>query len=238
MRHSPRLAAPFLTALIFLLALSACSGGGRHHAAGQGGGDTHAGGGGGARSPSDMFTRALALKSSGDCKKAEAPLKRLAAFGGGFEIAQFHLADCLLTRANKAPGAQRTLLTGQGLHWLELSARSDEPRSQALLVEFHMDVAHETPDVLTAATWSLIFNDNGKRNYIETVVIAPAATARLDAAASDEIWAEAEEAAKLFRPEIQEAKAPDAAYPGAQQSGAKARGGRGRGGKGGGRGRS
>lgn len=236
MRHTLRLAAPSLTALIFLLALSACSGGGRHHAAGRGGGDTHANAGdrGGARSPSDMFTRALALKSSRDCRKAEAPLKRLAAFGGGFEIAQFHLADCLLRRAKKATGAERTLLTGQGLHWLELSARSDEPRSQALLVEFHMDVAHKTPDVLAAATWSLIFNDNGKRNYIETVVIAPAATARLDAAASDEIWAEAEEAARAFRPEIQEAKAPDAAYPGVKQSGTKARGGRGRGGKGGG----
>lgn len=228
MHDRPRLNSSVAITLICLLALSACSsGGGRHHGA-------RGDGGGGARSPSDMFTHALALKSSGNCKGAEAPLKRLAAFGGGFEIAQFHLADCLLRRSKNAGGAERTLLTGQALHWLELSARSDEPRSQALLVAFHMDEAHETPDVLSAATWSLIFNDNGKRNYIETVVIDPAATKRLNTAASDDIWAEAEEAARAFRPEIQEAKAPDAAYPGASGNSKQGRGGRGRGGKGGG----
>lgn len=233
----PRTRPAALTALILLLALSACSsGGGRHHA--RKGQDTHRGadwGGGGAQSPADMFTHALALKSSGDCRGAVVPLKRLAAFGGGFEIAQFHLGDCLLRRAAWTTDAERELLTGQGLHWLKLSARSDEPRSQALLVEFYMDADHERPDVLTAATWFLIFEDNGKRNYIETVAINPAAITRLNALAHDSIWAEAKVAAEAFRPEIQDAKAPDAAYPGTTTSGKQDRKGKGRGGRGGSR---
>lgn len=214
------------SALIMLLTLSACSsGGGRHHAGGRGPGE----GGGGARSPGEMFTLALNLKASGNCRKAEAPLKRLAAFGGGFEIAQFHLADCLLWRAEHASPAEEQLLTSQALHWLELSARSDEPLSQARLVDFHMDESHKTPDVLTSATWFLIFEDNGKRHYVETAAIDPQATRRLHALASDEIWAEAQEAADAFHPEIQDAKVPDGAYPGAQQGQRKGRGGKGRG---------
>ena len=211
-----------LLSLIVLLLTACASDGGRQHAS-KGSGGGRAGGG-------DLYSHAMALKRSGDCEAAERPLARLAAQGGGFEIAQFHLGDCLIHRSTEASGPGHELLVNQGLHWLELAANSGEPKAQARLVETY---AANNGAVVQAATWYLVFQDNPKRTFLEIVEIDPQAKETLFRLATEEDWKMAQVNADAWSKVIQEVKVPPAGFPPDQAS--KPSGGKG-GGRGGGRG--
>lgn len=220
---SARVRLPSCLALLslFLLALTACaSQGGRQHASkGQGGG--RSGGG-------DLYSHAMALKHSGNCEAAERPLARLAAQGGGFEIAQFHLGDCMIRRSAEMRGPERELLVTRGLHWLELAAGSGEPKAQARLVETYVSDG----GVVQAATWYLILRDNPKRTFLETVEVAFESRETLFRLATEEDWVLAQVSADAWTRTIQEVKVPDAGFPPDQaKKRAEGKGG-GRGGKG------
>ena len=76
------------------------------------------------------YVNAVNLKAAGRCERAERTLEVFARQGVGFEVAQFHLGDCLTRRALNADGAERELLMRRGLHWLELAAYSKEAKAQ------------------------------------------------------------------------------------------------------------
>ncbi len=193
----------------------------------------HAGQAGGA----DLYSHAMKLKRSGNCEAAERPLARLAAQGGGFEIAQYHLGDCMAHRSADMAGPERELLMTQGLHWLELAAGSGEPKAQARLVEFYIGDHMGAPAPVQSATWYLIFQDNPKRTFIEIVEVDPGPKDALFRLATEEDWKKAQANANAWSKVIQEVKVPDAGFP-PDQTKKKPRGkgdGKGRG-KGGGHG--
>lgn len=214
---------------LFVLLLTACaSDGGRQHAS-KGSGGGRSGGG-------DLYAHAMTLKHSGDCEAAERPLARLAAQGGGFEIAQFHLGDCLIHRSVETNGPGQELLVNQGLYWLELAANSGEPKSQARLVETYVGDDGDGV-VVQAATWYLVFQDNPKRTFLEIVKIDPHTKETLFRLATEEDWALAQVSANAWVKTIQEVKVPDAGFPSGQAgrpSGKKGGGERGGGRRGGG----
>lgn len=204
-----RLSMSLLVPLACLVILSACaSGGGREHASKGPGGGRSSGPAGG-----DLYSRAMTLKSTGRCEAAEKPLERLARQGGGFEIAQFHLGDCMLMRTSTVEGPQIELLISRSLYWLELAANSGEPKAQARLVEVHVNETLGTLDIVEAATWYLIFQKNSKRTFLEIVEIDPEAEATLHRLATEEDWATAKTKADGWSRVIQEVKVPDAGFP-------------------------
>ncbi len=190
--------------LIVLTGLNACASGGdrRHGMRGSGAGAS-----------GDLYARAMTLKASGRCTAAERPLTRLAKQGGGFEIAQFHLGDCLLLRTGEMQGPEREFLVKQGLYWLELAANSGEPKAQALLVETFVDEASGTLDVAGATAWYLIFQDNSRRTFLEIVEIDPEARKTLFRLATEQDWEAAKVTADAWTRVIQEVKVPDARFP-------------------------
>lgn len=201
-----RLPSSVAVCLIVLTGLNACtSGGDRRHGM--------RGSGGGAMTSGELYSRAMSLKASGRCEAAERPLMHLAKQGGGFEIAQFHLGECMLIRTAQRRGPERELLIKQGLYWLELSANSGEPKAQALLVETLVDEASSTLDIQAAATWYLIFQDNSKRTFLEIVEIDARSTETLFRLATEEDWKHARVKARAWSRILQEVKVPDAGFP-------------------------
>lgn len=220
-----------------LLVLSACSPGSpdrQHGMKGPGGGRS---GGGAAGSPTQLYSRALALKAGGHCDRAEGPLARLAGFGRGYEMAQFHFGDCLILRSERSGDTERGHLVSLGTVWLERAANSRDVDAQGRLVELYIEERFGQLDVIAAATWYLIFQANPARTQFALKEISANSKTRLFALATSEDWAEAKARQNAWSPVVQEAKVPSAGFAPDQAgrgSGSKRDGGRGGGGRRGG----
>ncbi len=167
---------------------------------------------GGARpsSPGDFFySQALALKNDGKCEEAIPVFSKLAEMGYGYEIAQYHLGDCLLTVAGDEEDPSRAAVhEALALHWLLKAGHSNNADAQGLLAALYLDGYVVPEDRVEAAKWYLLY----MRNPIQLKVGAMPLPAGLEVYLLDELrpqeWAKATEEADAWQVVKQEINRP------------------------------
>jgi len=107
-----------------------------------------------------LYLRALELKASGNCEQAIPMFYRLAQRGEGFELAQFHLGECMMRAAEQTP-SDTGFLTG--LVWVRRAAEAGNPQAQATLALFYLGGPEALRDREEAALWFALFERNPAR---------------------------------------------------------------------------
>lgn len=148
--------------IILVIALGACSSGG------NGGGRANVPQGGALMQAlqvmdvsSRAYSQAIQAKANGDCERAVPQLYGLALRGGGFELAQYHLADCLLQAVASTAVSTDYL---EALVWMRRAAEAGSPEAQAALAVEYLDGPADLRDRQQAARWYVLYRDNGAKN--------------------------------------------------------------------------
>lgn len=109
---------------------------------------------------SRLYSQALDLKSDGDCDKAIPLFHRLAMRGQGFELAQYHLADCLLMTA---PSSATDTSWLEALLWMRRAAEAGAPEAQGRLAALYAIGPENARNLVEAAMWYHLFQVNPAR---------------------------------------------------------------------------
>ncbi|WP_281301068.1 MULTISPECIES: hypothetical protein [unclassified Iodidimonas] len=109
---------------------------------------------------SRLYSQAIEMKRNGNCNGAMPLFYRLANRGGGFELAQYHLADCLLRIAT--PSITNTDWL-EGLIWLRRSAEAGAPEAQGLLAHLYATGPGDIANKTEAAMWFSLYEKNPAR---------------------------------------------------------------------------
>jgi len=109
---------------------------------------------------SRLYRQALEHKAAGDCKAAIPLFNRLARRGQGFELAQFHLGECLMRGAEESATSTQFL---SGLVWVRRAAEAGAPQAQATLALLYLGGPESLRDREEAAFWFALFRDNPER---------------------------------------------------------------------------
>ena len=99
---------------------------------------------------SRLYTQALEMKTAGDCAGAIPGFYELAQRGEGYELAQYHLADCLLRDAEPSLGSTTYL---DALVWMRRAAEAGSPEAQAALALIYLEGPEGLRDPAEAAFW-------------------------------------------------------------------------------------
>ncbi len=225
------------TLLVLIVAagfLAACAGGAGGRGPGGPGGDRSGpprdgmsgakyakkGGPRGARGGELFFSQALAFKNDGACDEAVPLFRRLADMGYGYEIAQFHLGDCLLMLAAAADDAsQAELHQFHALYWLLKAGNSNNADAQGRLAALYLDGEIVDQSRVDAAKWYLLY----MRNPIQLKIGAAPLRPGLERYLLDELrpqeWAAAMEAADAWTVITQEINRPQDGRPPSRKGG-------------------
>ncbi|HEX4301486.1 MAG TPA: hypothetical protein VHZ78_01745 [Rhizomicrobium sp.] len=150
--------------------------------------------------PPDPEGKAEDLRLAGRCDEAIPILRRLASYGDGYELAQYNLGLCLLEIGKAQPDAQRNASQQEAAVFILKAANHDLPKAQASLAAMYLDGVGVARDPLQAGVWALIYRANGRRFALGLPNIAEDLQARLDAALTDVMWAEARARANAWTP--------------------------------------
>jgi len=149
---------------------------------------------------SGLYLRALELKASGNCAQSIPIFYRLARRGQGFELAQFHLGECLMR------GAEQSAISTQflsGLVWIRRAADAGAPQAQATLALFYLGGPESLRDRKEAALWFVLFESNPQRKKPGfSSPLSDEEVGRLEAAFSEDLRAEAEERARNWQRKV------------------------------------
>lgn len=110
---------------------------------------------------SRAYSQAIQAKSNGDCARAVPQLYGLALRGSGFELAQYHLADCLMQSVERTAVSTDYL---EALVWMRRAAEAGSPEAQAALAAEYLDGPADLRDRQQAAQWYVLYRDNGAKN--------------------------------------------------------------------------
>ncbi len=99
---------------------------------------------------SRLYTQALAKKTAGDCAGAIPGFYELAQRGDGYELAQYHLADCLLRDAEPRLDSTDYLAA---LVWMRRAAEAGSPEAQGALALIYLEGPEGLRDPAEAAFW-------------------------------------------------------------------------------------
>lgn len=154
--------------------------------------------------PPDPEGNAEDLRLAGHCDEAIPILRRLAAGGDGYELAQYNLGLCLLDTAKAEPDAQRAArLKLEATAFILQAANHNLPKAQASLAQMYLDGNGVARDPIEAGKWALIYRGNGTRFALGMPDIPPDLQARLDTALTDATWAQARVRADAWSPAAQ-----------------------------------
>lgn len=109
---------------------------------------------------SRLYSQALNLKSAGDCTAAIPLFYRLSMRGDGFELAQYHLADCQFKTAPKNATDTNWI---EALLWMRRAADAGVPQAQGALAALYATGPANARDLAEAAMWFQLFNTNPAR---------------------------------------------------------------------------
>lgn len=119
------------------------------------------------------FERAVTLKDNGRCDQAAPMLEKLADRGRGWELAQVHLADCLMQAGEEV----------RAVRYLTLASESNEPRAQARLALAHLEGRGGLAVNRTeAAKWYLLATRRTLTEFVADVEFPKDFKARMEAA--------------------------------------------------------
>ncbi len=154
--------------------------------------------------PPDPEGKAEDLRLAGKCPEAIPILRRLAAGGDGYELAQYNLGLCLLDTGKAEPDAQRAASQNQeGSAFILKAANHNLPKAQASLAQMYLDGVGVVRDPVEAGKWALIYRANGTRFALGLPNISADLQARLDAVLTDVTWAQARALADAWTPAAQ-----------------------------------
>jgi len=154
--------------------------------------------------PPDPEGKAEDLRLSGHCKDAIPILRRLAAGGDGYELAQYNLGLCLLDTGKADPDAQHgASVKLEGAGFILNAANHNLPKAQASLAAMYLDGNGVARDPVEAGKWALIYRANGTRFALGLPNISEDLQARLDAVLTDATWAQARARADAWSPAAQ-----------------------------------
>ncbi len=173
-----------------------------------------------------IYEKALAAKADGDCTQAITGLERIAAFGRGFEIAQYHLGDCYLRLAAIGEPDQKNALEIKAANWLIKSAQSNNVDAQLALIPLYLNGTAVAQNPIEAGRWFLLFERNPALHTFSAATLDPTVKDRLYAMLTEEDWLTARALVQKWAPVIQEAQLPDRGHgSGIDDSGADKAGG-------------
>ncbi len=144
-----------------------------------------------ALSRSGMFlSHARKLQASQGCAAATPAYRVIAAFGEGYEVAQYELGACLL-EADGANTIETALFREEALFWLRRAAYAGQARAQhklATILSGDERLAAEgvAPVPVEAMGWALVYEDNSERDLFALPSVYPETLALMTAALSDE----------------------------------------------------
>ncbi len=155
--------------------------------------------------PPDPEGKAEDLRLAGKCDQAIPILRRLAAYGDGYELAQYNLGLCLLDVAKADSNAQQAAtLRQEAAVSILRAANHNLPKAQASLVTMYLDGVGVARDPVEAAKWALIYHTNGARFALGMPNISADLQARLDAVLDAAAWAQAQSRADAWIPAPQQ----------------------------------
>ncbi len=194
--------------LIALFVVAACAGPSGNRGPGGpkrggppgGGGPGFAAGGPIQQGPDRFYSQALALKRDGNCAEAVPLFKRVAEIGRGYEIAQYHLGDCLLqTAVEKGTGAQAEMDNALAMHWLLKAAHSNNADAQGKLAAIYLNSDVVAQDRVAAAKWYLLYMRNPIQVKVGATALAPGVERYLLDELRPQEWAAATAAADSWQ---------------------------------------
>jgi hypothetical protein len=151
--------------------------------------------------PPDPEGKAEDLRLAGKCQEAIPILRQLAAYGDGYELAQYNLGLCLLDTSRTDPDARHAAsLKQEAAVFILKAANHNLPKAQASLAAMYLDGDGVAPDPVQAGTWALIYRGNGQRLALGLPNIKADLQARLNAVLTDVTWAEARSRADAWVP--------------------------------------
>ena len=154
--------------------------------------------------PPDPEGKAEDLRLAGRCQEAIPILRRLAAGGDGYELAQYNLGLCLLDTGKADPDAQHgASVKLEGAGFILIAANHNLPKAQASLAAMYLDGNGVARDPVEAGKWALIYRANGTRFALGLPNISQDLQARLDAVLTDLTWAQARARADAWNPAAQ-----------------------------------
>lgn len=109
---------------------------------------------------SRLYSQALNLKSAGDCALAIPLFHRLSMRGEGFELAHYHLADCLFKTAPESATDTRWI---EALLWMRRAADAGVPQAQGALAALYATGPDNARNLAEAAMWYQLFKNNPAR---------------------------------------------------------------------------
>lgn len=188
----------FLIIPLSLCLLAACAGGDKKQ------GDGHRMRPGSAHGYMD----ALYQKEQGNCVEAIPTFKRMAAWGRGFEVAQFQLGDCYLQIAQDKQDPERAEFETKGFTWVEKAAQSNQADAQASLANLYLVGTGADKDLIEAGKWLVIFDRNAAVSFTSSAEMNASIRVQIEAALSSAEWVEAKANARVWMPTFQEDTTP------------------------------
>lgn len=131
---------------------------------------------------SRQFSRAIDLKADGKCHEAAPLFYRMAIRGEGFELAQYHLADCLLRDAPQSAVNSAYL---DALLWMRRAAEAGSPEAQAALAGLYAQGPSGIRNREEAAMWYALYDANPARKRPGFVPIPRERADEIEAAIAD-----------------------------------------------------
>lgn len=156
-----------------------------------------------------LFARASDFKERKQYHEAAQAFSLVAAWGRGWEVAQYQLGTCLLAIADQPSGLDNPAdLRREAFIWIKLAADSGNKAAQSRLALMLRDGIGATPDPLAAATYAIL-SEQGSGDIPLVRSAAEAAVGEsLQQRLAPADWAEAKRRARSFSPIVQSARQP------------------------------
>jgi TPR repeat protein len=149
---------------------------------------------------SDVEAQAEDLRLKGRCDLAVPILRRLSA-RAGYEVARYHLGQCLLTLADAEHDATHAAdLRHEGASWILRAASAGFAQAESMAVTLCLDGIGMEKDPVEAEKWALVYRHNGMRSILNLPDIDSDVSDRLDAALTDTTRSQAEARAEAWSP--------------------------------------
>ncbi len=156
---------------------------------------------------SRLYTQALERKTAGDCAGAIPGFYELAQRGDGYELAQYHLADCLLRDAE--PSLHSTAYL-DAVVWMRRAAEAGSPEAQAALALIYLEGPEGLRDPAEAAFWYELARANPAAKRPGARPLDRDKRRRLEAALDPDLRAAARARVKSWRKTVWSAPRPAA----------------------------
>lgn len=167
-------------------------------------------GGGMDRPPGEeSFSQVLLMRTEQGCEVAIPPLRRFASYGGGFEIAQFELGDCLVATARKtSDSGARQKMAEEAQDVLLKAANSNEPNAQGLLAALYFRGDLLQKNIVEAGKWLQLYRRNNLRINLGARRLARGLESDMRNTLTEDDWKAANAMADAFDVTIQPTTMP------------------------------